>query len=87
MDAVDKSNNRGRGLETVKLEPGVTLEFRRYGSTQWTRPRENDFWVFEESGICEPLSIRFVNAYGNLWGTFDPLTAGLVESELEVTAP
>ncbi len=83
LEATDKAMNRSSGIDTVQLEEGVSLELRHWGSTQWTQAK-GDLWVFSQSGLCEPISLRFVSSYGTLWGQYDPLTTTVVEQELEV---
>ena len=36
-------------------------------------------WVFEHSGLCEPISVRFSSDHGTVGAQFDPLTASVKE--------
>ena len=63
------------------LDEDIRLFIRRWHEQNW-RPVKLDSWVFEYTGICEPLSIRLerLSDGSYLELTFNPLTAS-VESE------
>ncbi len=83
---VDTALERSSGIESFTLEEGVKMEVRHWGQQKWTTPKP-DAWIFEHSGLCEPLSIRFISAYGTLRADFDPLTANVTDYDLEVANP
>ena len=81
LAAADAQQGRGSGVETVELDPaaGFVVEIRRWGQRDWVK-LEKDMsvaWVFEQSGLLEPLSVRFSTETGTIGGQFDPLTASL----------
>ena len=68
-------------IKMVRLDPDLRLQIRRWSEENW-RDVKVESWVFEHTGICEPLSIRlFRYSDGSyLEITFNPLTAS-VEAE------
>jgi len=82
FQTADQSMQRGSGVETVTVPPEVVMEVRRWGQSQWFRPQASPpiTWIFEHSGLCEPLSVRFTSEEsGTLGAQFDPLTASVTE--------
>lgn len=77
----DRQKGRGSGKSTVNLPDGVVMEIRRWGQPQWipVQDKVEVAWVFEQSGLCEPLSVRFTSERGTVGGQFDPLTASVRE--------
>ena len=78
----DKPVQQGSEVETVTIPPEVLMEVRRWGQSQWIRPQVSPpvAWIFEHSGLCEPMSVRFTSEEsGTLGGRFDPLTASVIE--------
>jgi prepilin-type N-terminal cleavage/methylation domain-containing protein len=83
-DAVaDPKANRQSRTEVFVLEPGTRVEVQHWGDDRWLVPRP-DFWVFEYSGLSEPIKIRIVNSFGSIAAQFDPLTASAGEEEFIV---
>lgn len=78
----DEAMNRGPGYLSYKLEPEVRVEVRHFGEDQWHEPRP-DVWVFEHSGLCEPISVRLVTEYATVSVQFDPLTAAVAMETFE----
>ena len=70
-----------REVEAYSFEDDMFLEIRRWGERNFRAP-ERDLWVFEPSGICEPLSVRLVNSYGVVEMEFNPLTAKVSDETL-----
>ena len=72
-------------MKTVELDPeaGFKVEIRLWRQRDWVTLEKNMSvaWVFSESGLLEPISVRFSTAYGTIGGQFDPLTAS-VEKEI-----
>ena len=77
----DLAKHRGSGVETVLVAPEIIMEVRKWGQPQWFRVmKEMDVtWVFEQSGLCEPISVRFTSEHGTVGAQFDPLTASVKE--------
>lgn len=75
----DVKLNRGSGVDTVVLPADMVMEVRRWGQPQWIRPQKDMVvpWVFEHSGLCEPISVRFTTDHGTIGAQFDPLTASV----------
>jgi prepilin-type N-terminal cleavage/methylation domain-containing protein len=78
----DEALGRSSGVRVEQLPPGIGVEIRHWGDERWYRPRP-DVWVFEHSGICEPVAVRFVSEVGSLGAQFDPLTASVIEEYFE----
>ena len=76
----DAKLNRGTGVDSFKIDPDIRMEVRHWGEPQWHSPRP-DAWVFEHSGLCEPINIRFISEFGSVQVSFDPLTADVVSEE------
>jgi prepilin-type N-terminal cleavage/methylation domain-containing protein len=76
----DAKLNRGNGVTSYKIDPEIRMEVRHWGEPQWHSPGP-DAWVFEHSGLCEPINIRFISAFGTVQVSFDPLTADVVNEE------
>jgi prepilin-type N-terminal cleavage/methylation domain-containing protein len=73
----DKALGRGDGVEFVPLkDEEASLAVRRFGEEQWFDPRP-DYWVFKQSGICEPLMFRVERRGHWVEVRFDALTAGV----------
>ena len=62
------------------IDPSVKMEVRHVGETEWHVARP-DAWVFEHSGLCEPINIRFISAFATITVSFDPLTAAVASEE------
>ena len=77
---VDTKLGRGSGIDTYVIDPEVRMEVRHWGETEWHAPRP-DAWVFEHSGLCEPINIRFVSDFATVVVSFDPLTAAVASEE------
>ena len=77
---VDAQMGRGSGLDVYKIDPEVRIEVRHWGEAEWHTPRP-DAWVFEHSGLCEPINIRFISEFATIVVSFDPLTAAVASEE------
>jgi prepilin-type N-terminal cleavage/methylation domain-containing protein len=62
------------GRESFALPEGMELEIRPWGATRWVRP-EGYQWIFEPSGLCEPIGMRLSLAGSWRELVFHPLTA------------
>ena len=65
------------------LDDEVGIEVRRWNAEEWAVP-EGIEWVFEPSGLCEPLSVRFFRRDGYVEVDFNPLTAGVQDERLYI---
>lgn len=77
----------GSGGEDVhRLASGMTVSVKRWNSDQWltTLKEVVHIWRFDPNGLCEPLTVRF--NYDKSWevNTFHPLTATVVDSQMEI---
>ncbi len=82
FQAVDAAKSRGAGIEIVDVENGIQMEVRHWGEKKpWfvPQPDPTTVWVFEHSGLCEPISVRFTLAGRTIGAQFDPLTASVKE--------
>lgn len=75
LQAVDANEKRGSGTQTYKFAEDIEVYVKRFGEDKWHSPRP-DHWVFQHSGICEPLQFRVVRGAREAVVMFDPLTAG-----------
>lgn len=77
---VDAQMKRGLGIDTYVIDPEIRMEVRHWGEAEWHAPRP-DPWVFEHSGLCEPINIRFISEFATVTVSFDPLTAAVSSEE------
>ena len=77
---VDAEMGRSSGLDSYKIDPEIRVEVRHWGEAEWHAPRP-DAWVFEHSGLCEPINVRFISEYATIAVSFDPLTAAVASEE------
>ncbi len=72
----EQRTNAGGVVEAHKLE-NLTVEVRRWGEKHFRAPMEEggDYWVFEPSGICEPIGVRLLHREGSIEMHFNPLSA------------
>ena len=77
---VDEQMKRGSGIDSYVIDPSIKMEVRHFGETEWHVARP-DAWVFEHSGLCEPINIRFISAFATITVSFDPLTAAVASEE------
>lgn len=82
-DAEDEEALRSIVVYKHELGDGVAVEVRRWNAAEWVAPEEEE-WVFEPSGLCEPLSVRFTRKGGYVEIDFNPLTAGVQDERLYI---
>ena len=80
LDAGDKAKGRSSGVESYTCPEEIRLAIRRFGEEKWQVPRP-DHWVFQHTGICEPINFRVERGERFVEATFDPLTAGVQSEE------
>ncbi len=78
IDAADKKLERPAGTVLISFDETIQLKVQRFGEDKWMKPRP-DHWVFQHSGICEPIRFRVERELRALEVGFDPLTAGALE--------
>lgn len=76
LAAADQMARRGSGIVTYSFDPEIQVEIRHWAEREWHPPLP-DVWVFEHSGLCEPISVRFRSSIGAIAVQFDPLTAAV----------
>jgi type II secretory pathway pseudopilin PulG len=59
-----------------RLPSGVTYLVQRWGWNKAAKPAE-DRWIFQGTGLCEPMIIRFQREESWLEISFNPLTASV----------
>lgn len=61
------------------VDPSLRLSLRVWNETDWILLRGGEFrrWVFQPSGMCEPMSVRMENDGSFFEVTFHPLTADI----------
>ncbi len=72
----DKQLGLTSGVEFFQLPEDMQVAVRHFGEDKWAVPRP-DFWVFQHSGLCEPMMFRFERGERWLEMRFDPLTASV----------
>jgi type II secretory pathway pseudopilin PulG len=81
-ESVDDQEPSGM-LGAYQLDELMTLEVRRWGEKYFRKP-EGDAWVFEPSGICEPIGIKLIHEKGFIEMEFNPLTAKIQDQSLVI---
>jgi hypothetical protein len=77
----EERENAGGVIESYELKEEMYLQVLRWGEEFYRRP-EGDMWVFEPSGICEPIGIRLIHPEGSIEMQFNPLTAKVQDQSL-----
>ena len=68
----------GGSGETFKLPPGMTYTLQPVAEERPLRP-DGQRWVFQPTGLCEPVAVRFAEDEAWFEVRFDALTAGIDE--------
>lgn len=71
-------------ISKVRFSPEVRFLIRPWGTKKWIEPEKGYDWVFDSSGLCEPLSVRFEMGRSFYNVEFDPLTGGVADEEMMV---
>jgi prepilin-type N-terminal cleavage/methylation domain-containing protein len=61
-------------LKTFQLAADVEYTIQRWGDKELRKP-EAEPWIFQPTGLCEPLHFHFRRGAGWIEFTFNPLTA------------
>ena len=64
--------------ESVRLPRGTTYVIRPFASDKMLKP-DDQRWIFQPSGLCEPIVVRLMENEAWMEVSFDALTAGLSE--------
>jgi prepilin-type N-terminal cleavage/methylation domain-containing protein len=80
--AAQAATPKGR-IEYFEFDPDVTLSVRRWRATEFSPP-ERQVWIFERSGLCEPLAVRADSAHGFIEVSFNALDAHVEDKASEI---
>lgn len=64
--------------ESVRLPRDMTYVIRPFASDKMLKPDEQR-WIFQPSGLCEPIAVRVMEDEAWMEVSFDALTAGLAD--------
>ena len=64
--------------ESVRLPRGMRYQLLPFGADKALRP-DGQRWIFQPTGLCEPLTVRIMEEEAWIEVRFDPLTAGIEE--------
>jgi hypothetical protein len=70
-------------VETYRLPRGMTYQIRPFASDNILKPDEQR-WIFQPSGLCEPITIRVMEDEAWMEVRFDALTAGLADESYNI---
>jgi len=62
--------------ESVRLARGTTYQLRPFATDKPLRP-DGQRWIFQPTGLCEPIAVRIMEDEAWIEVQFDPLTAGI----------
>ncbi|MGI8603139.1 MAG: pilus assembly FimT family protein [Verrucomicrobiales bacterium] len=75
---------RQRGLvDRYDWEEEVVMTVRRWNRAEFLEP-SRQVWVFERSGLCEPLTARIESEFGFIEMTFNALDAHVEDKVAEI---
>ena len=77
----EERENAGGQIDAFELQDDMQLEVLRWGEELFREP-EDDLWIFEPSGICEPIGIKLIHPEGSVEMLFNPLTAKVQDQSL-----
>jgi|GEM_PF-446462 len=80
--AAESAALKGR-LDYFDFDPDVVLTVRRWRSGEFAPPGRQ-VWIFERSGLCEPLAVRAESANGFIEVTFNALDAHVEDKASEI---
>ena len=64
--------------DSFKLPRGMRYVLEPFGAEKAVRP-DGQRWIFQPTGMCEPITFRVEDDEAWMQVTFDPLTAGLAD--------
>ncbi|MFN0127452.1 MAG: Tfp pilus assembly protein FimT/FimU [Verrucomicrobiales bacterium] len=80
--AAQEAAPRGR-VDYFEFDPDVALSVRRWRTNDFAPPGRQ-IWVFERSGLCEPLAVRADSANGFIEVSFNALDAHVEDKTSEI---
>jgi prepilin-type N-terminal cleavage/methylation domain-containing protein len=80
--AAEAAAPKGR-LDFYEFDPDVVLSVRRWRASEFAPPGRQ-IWVFERSGLCEPLAVRAESANGFIEVSFNALDAHVEDKASEI---
>lgn len=69
--------------ESRKLPRGMRYVIEPYGAKKAVRP-DGQRWIFQPTGLCEPLTVRVEADEAWMQVTFDALTAGIADESFYI---
>ncbi len=69
--------------ETVKIPRNMRYTLLPFGAEKPERP-DGQRWIFQPSGICEPVSVHLTDDEAWMEMRFDPLTAGIADESYHI---
>lgn len=69
--------------ESYRLPPGMSYTLMPFGSEKAARP-DGQTWIFQPTGMCEPVTFRLVEDDAWMEVTFDPLTANISQEAYNI---
>jgi hypothetical protein len=68
-----------RYFSEYEVDPSLNCSLRVWNETDWISLTGGEFrrWIFQPSGMCEPMSVRMENDGSFFEVTFHPLTADI----------
>lgn len=66
-----------------EFDPDVQLTVRRWRATEFAEP-SRQVWIFERSGLCEPLAVRAQSSNGFIEISFNALDAHVEDKASEI---
>lgn len=64
--------------EVVKLPAKMSYTLRPFGTDKSLRP-DGQRWIFQSTGICEPIAVNLTDGEAWMEMRFDPLTASIAD--------
>jgi len=80
--AAEAAAPKGR-IDHFEFDPDVVLTARRWRATDFAPPGRQ-VWVFERSGLCEPLAVRATSEHGYIEVSFNALDAHVEDKASEI---
>lgn len=69
--------------ETVKIPRNMRYTLLPFGADKAERP-DGQKWIFQPTGICEPVSVHLTDDEAWMEWRFDPLTAGIADESYNI---
>lgn len=69
--------------ESFRLPRGLGYTIEPFGAERAVRP-DGQRWIFQPTGLCEPLSVRVEEDEAWMQVTFDALTAGIADESYHI---